>query len=335
MDISVIIPVYNVEKYLRRCLNSVLRQEGITTEIILVDDGSTDSSGCICDEYFTQHTNIKCLHVENGGPATAKNIGYNFATGRYIAFIDSDDEVRPDMFSSMVSFGDQHNADIICCNYMQINEDGSTEHLEHSGQEYVLGRNEAIKALLLKDKIFSQCWTKIYKHSTLEAHSIRNPEGFKTDEDFIFNIQAFDVSNIVCVIDRPLYIYTHRSTSLSKDYFNSHICQYIDNRIFRLEKLEKIIHDRYPELEEYSVYHIIFYYNELLGRICLFPIVYNDPRISKVIQYIRSHSVVLMKYHTKLGFSYIGTQLIRYLPQIFYLYYRKWKNSQIQRKRHI
>ena len=86
MDISVIIPVYNVEKYLRRCLNSVLRQEGITTEIILVDDGSTDSSGCICDEYFTQHTNIKCLHVENGGPATAKNIGYNFATGRYIAF---------------------------------------------------------------------------------------------------------------------------------------------------------------------------------------------------------------------------------------------------------
>ena len=73
MDISVIIPIYNVEKYLNRCIDSVLRQENVTLEIILVDDGSTDSSGIICDEYARKHTNVKCLHIDNGGPATAKN----------------------------------------------------------------------------------------------------------------------------------------------------------------------------------------------------------------------------------------------------------------------
>lgn len=327
MDISVIIPIYNVEKYLRRCLNSVIRQENISLEIILVDDGSTDSSGSICDEYSALHTNIKCLHVQNGGPATAKNTGYKYATGRYIAFIDSDDEIQPDMFSSMISLGDHHNADIVCCNYMQINEDGSTEHLKHSGREYVLNNEEALKALLIKENIYSQCWTKIYNHSMLKAHNICNPEGLKTDEDFIFNIQAFDVSNTICVIDRPLYIYTHRSTSLSKDYFNTHINQYIDNRIYRLSLLEKIIHDRHSELEEYSVYHILFYFNELLGRICLFPTIFNDPRVSSIIHYIRCHSSILIKYHTRLGFSYLGAKMIQFLPQVLYLYYRKWKSS--------
>ena len=87
MDISIIIPVYNVEKYLRRCLDSVLQQKNISMEIILVDDGSTDSSSNFCEEYVACHSNIKCIHIENSGPSTAKNIGYNEATGKYVCSI--------------------------------------------------------------------------------------------------------------------------------------------------------------------------------------------------------------------------------------------------------
>ena len=325
MDISVVIPIYNVEKYIRRCIDSVLHQEHVTLEIILVDDGSTDSSGSICDDYVARYSNIKCIHIENGGPATAKNRGYDIAQGNYVAFIDSDDEIKHDMFSVMLKSGYQHNADIVCCNYIQVDEEGNISHTEHTGQEYVLNQDEALKAILIKDKIYSQCWTKIYKRETLESNHVRNTEGLKTEEDFIYNIQAFACSHTVCIVDKPLYIYTHRSMSLSKDYYKNHINQYIDNRILRLELVDNIIRDRFPHLQEYSTYHCIFYYNELIGRICLFPNLYRDPRVSKVVSYIRKHSDVLLLHHAQLGFSKWGAHAILSLPQILYLYYRKWK----------
>lgn len=325
MDISVIIPIYNVEQYLRRCIDSVLSQKEVSLEIILVDDGSTDSSGKICDDYASKDSNVRCLHIENSGPATAKNKGYDIAKGNYVAFIDSDDEIKHDMFSVMLKSAYQHNADIVCCNYNQVDEDGNISHTQHTGREYVLDQDDALKAILIKDKIYSQCWTKIYKREMLELNQIRNTEGLKTEEDFIYNIQAFACSHTVCVVDKPLYIYTHRNKSLSKDYYRNHINQYIDNRILRLELVDNIIQERFPNLQEYSTYHCIFYYNELIGRICLFPKLYRDQRVRKAIYYIKKHSDTLMKYHNKLGFSKLGYHAIIYLPPLVYFYYRKWK----------
>ena len=325
MDISVIIPIYNVEQYLKRCIDSVLCQKEVSLEVILVDDGSTDSSGKICDEYASNNQNIKCLHIANSGPSTAKNVGYDLALGNYVAFIDSDDEIKPDMFRTMLDSGYQHHADIVCCNYIQVDEECNFSHTEHTGLEYVLNQDEALKAILIKDKIYSQCWTKIYKREMLESNHIRNTEGLKTEEDFIYNIQAFACSKTVCIVDKPLYIYTHRNQSLSKDYFRNHISQYIDNRILRLELVDTIIRERFPHLQDYSTYHCIFYYNELLGRICLFPQFYRDQRVSKVISYIRNHSDVLIAHHSQLGFSYWGAHAILYTPKILYLYYRKGK----------
>lgn len=325
MDISVIIPVYNVEQYLKRCVESVLCQIGISLEIILVDDGSTDSSGKICDDYASKNTNVKCLHIENSGPATAKNRGYDIAKGNYVAFIDSDDKIKNDMFSVMLKSGYQHHADIVCCNYIQVDEEGNISHTDHTSQEYVLNQDEALKALLIKDKIYSQCWTKIYKRNMLESNLIRNTEGLKTEEDFIYNIQAFACSQTVCIVDKPLYIYTHRSKSLSKDYYRNHINQYIDNRILRLELVDSIINNRFPHLKEYSTYHCIFYYNELIGRVCLFPKIYHDKRVRNVFLFIRNHSDVLKTFHDQLGFSKIGLFLIQHLPDTLYLYYRYWK----------
>ena len=326
MDISVIIPIYNVEKYLRKCLESVLRQKEISMEIILVDDGSTDTSGNICDEYVANYSNIKCIHIKNSGPSTAKNVGYEVATGNYIAFIDSDDEIKPEMFSTMLQSGYKHNADIVCCNYIQVDEEGNISHTDYTNQEYVLTRDEALKAILIKDKIYSQCWTKIYKRETMNLHNVRNTDGLKTEEDFIYNIQAFACSKTVCIVDKPLYIYTHRSKSLSKDYYRDHISQYIDNRILRLELVDNIIQEKFPHLQEYSTYHCIFYYNELIGRVCLFPNIYHDQRVHKVISYIKNHHDVLMAYHQELGFSKSGVWLIMHLHSVLYLHYRHRKS---------
>ena len=327
MDISVVIPVYNSERYLRRCVDSVLNQKDVIEEIILVDDGSVDGSALICDEYALDYTCISVIHIPNSGPSTAKNKGYDVAQGNYVAFVDSDDEVKGNMFSVMLESGYRNNADIICCNYIQVDEAGCISHTECTNKEYILNTEEALKCILIKDKIYSQCWTKIYRRKTMEENQVRNPEGLKTDEDFIYNIQAFACSKTVSVVDSPLYIYTHRTSSLSKDYSNSHINQYIDNRIMRLELVEKIIHEHFPNLQEYSTFHCIFYYNELLGRICQFPVIFRDKRVKKILQYIRKNHEILMKYHNNFGFSMMGVVLIRYSTQILYLYYRRWQSK--------
>lgn len=327
MDVSIIIPVYNTAKYLKRCVQSVIEQEEISKEIILVDDGSTDDSPSICDNYSEQYPYITTIHTRNSGPSTAKNIGFKKASGRYVAFIDSDDKVCKNMFAKMLHSGNNHNADIVCCNYTQITESGQVSHTECTNKEYILSKEEGLKHLLIKDKIYSQCWTKIYKKEMLDDFNILNIEGLKTEEDFIYNIKSFTHSKIITIVDEPLYIYTHRENSLSKDYFRANISQYIDNRIMRLEMVEKIIHTQFPHLQEYSTYHCIFYYNELLGRICQFPIIFKDNRILKVLQYIRNHHAILMKYHNKCGFSMVGVMLIRFLPRTLYLHYRRWQSK--------
>lgn len=325
MKISIIIPVYNTEKYLLRCVQSVIDEVVIDKEVILVDDGSTDASSDMCDAYANQYSFIKVVHISNSGPATAKNMGFKYATGNYVAFIDSDDKVYKDMFSKMLVLADQHNADIVCCNYIQIDEEGNISHTECSHKNYVLNTEEGLKHLLMKNMIYSQCWTKIYRRKMLEEYKVFNVDGLKTDEDFIYNLYAFIHSKTVCIIDEPLYVYTHRQDSLSKDYFKKHISQFIDNMQLRLEMVDRVIKDHFPVLAEYSTFHCLMYYNELIGKVALFPDYYTDPRMKKVFAYIRENRDILYKYHIQCGFSKQGILILRFLPSLLYLYYRCYK----------
>ena len=165
MDVSVIIPVYNTEKYLSACIDSILNQANVSFEIILVDDGSTDSSAKICDIYAKEHDNIRVVHIQNSGQAVAKNEGLKLAHGNYIALTDSDDKMEPTMLHKMVSAGYELNADIICCNYKQIDEKGNISHLNCTYQQYVLNHEEGLIHFYSRDKIFSQCWNIMSKMS--------------------------------------------------------------------------------------------------------------------------------------------------------------------------
>lgn len=220
MDVSVIIPVYNTEQYLANCVDSILQQDNVSLEIILVDDGSTDSSPSICDKYAEEYDNITAIHIQNSGPATAKNEGLKLAQGNYIALTDSDDKMEPQMLNKMVNAGYTNNADIVCCNYKQIDEQGKTSHLNSTNQKYVLNHEEGLTHFFSKDKIYSQCWTKLYKRKMLTDHQIDNDPGLRTDEDFIFNIKAFTHAQKTVIVDEPLYVYTHRENSLAHAYLD-------------------------------------------------------------------------------------------------------------------
>ena len=121
--ISVIVPVYKVEPYLKQCVDSIINQTYKNLEIILVDDGSTDNCGKICDEYASKDNRIKVLHIENGGPAVARNAGLDIATGKYIGYVDSDDYIEPDMYETLYNAMIKTNAGLVVCNWYR--QDGT------------------------------------------------------------------------------------------------------------------------------------------------------------------------------------------------------------------
>ncbi len=326
MDVSVIIPVYNTENYLSACIDSVLCQEHVTLEIILVDDGSTDSSGKICEEYASQYSCIHTVHIENSGPATAKNVGLKLAKGDYVSFTDSDDELEPTMFYEMIGAGKINNSEIICCNFKETNAQGNINHTVCSGKTYVFDKAEALRRILSKDLIYTGSVTKIFKRELLTQNNLTHNDGLKTDEDFIMNIKAFTKCSHCVVVDKCFYIIKFRENSLSHSYFKEDIDNYINNRFIRSSIIEKIISEEYPELIEWAYLQNIMYFNELLGRIALYPSLYNDKRTEKVVGYIRMHWDILVKYHSKCGFSKLGCYLLKFMPSSLYMYYRGLKN---------
>lgn len=178
--ISVIVPVYNVEKYLQRCIQSLINQSYKMLEIILIDDGSTDKSGIICD-YFAEHDpRIKVHHKENGGQGSARNIGLNNAKGKYITFVDSDDYVDEDYIEFLRDFIKQDNLDIACCNCQLINENGDIKRINRCG----LGKKyytpiEAIKSTWYGEEFNIAPWGKLYRSVLWD--NIRFKECFSED----------------------------------------------------------------------------------------------------------------------------------------------------------
>lgn len=328
MDISVIIPVYNTEKYLVSCIESILRQEKVSLEIILVDDGSKDSSPHICDEYSSKYENIKTYHIKNSGPATARNKGFNVAQGEYVTFTDSDDKMEPQMLYKMISAGKEHNADIICCNYKEVDEEGHITDRDYSNKTYILNHEEALVDFYSKNKIFSQCWTKLFKRQLLIDHHIENDPTLRFDEDIIYNIRAFRYAKTTVIIDEPLYEYTIRGNSLAHgEYYTKHTDQYINDSIRRVQITLEAVKDETDRVKEWSNVHILLYHNQLIGRVASLPKFHADKRIKGILKYMRENKETLNKYYKQCGLSRTGLLLVLYLPSHLYMMYRKSKTS--------
>ena len=326
MDVSVIIPVYNTEKYLANCIDSIINQTNVSLEIILVDDGSSDSSGSICDYYAEEHNNIKAIHIKNSGQAIAKNEGLRYAQGNYIALTDSDDKMEPNMLHKMISTGYKHDADIVCCNYKQIDEYGKFSHLSCTNKEYILNHEEALIHFYSRNKIYSQCWTKIYKHKFLKDNNIEN-EPIRYDEDIIFNIKAFKAAQKTIIVDELLYEYTYRNNSVAHGYWNfkKNIDQYINDRIKRVQITLDAVKEETNVVKEWSLVHIITYYNELLGRVALYPEYHSDKRIIQILKFVKQNKRIINQHYNECGFSKTGVFLITNLPCVLYMKYRKIK----------
>lgn len=207
--ISVIVPVYNQEKYLDKCINSILNQTYKDIEIIIINDGSTDTSGEICDNYALRYSNVKVFHQKNQGLSMARNNGLKKANGKYISFIDSDDHIDIDMYEVLIKFMIEYDLDIINCNF----HDKSPE-FNINGEFAILNKAEAVEKAL--KEIYITATNKLYKKDILSE----NPfiKGFYY-EDVGSMYKIYTNINKLGIINKRLYTNTYNPKSISRDSF--------------------------------------------------------------------------------------------------------------------
>lgn len=210
--ISVIVPVYKVKPYLRKCLDSIVNQTYQTLEIILVDDGSPDDCGKVCDEYAKSDKRIRVIHKENGGLSSARNAALNLATGDYFGFVDSDDWLELDMFEYLLSNMLSANAEICICG--RYEEYPNRSIAKGYPKEEILDQEMALQTLLKNNLIQNFVWDKLWKRNLFEK--IRFPEG-RTYEDMAIVHRLFERANKILCLPEAKYHYLQRADSIVGD----------------------------------------------------------------------------------------------------------------------
>lgn len=249
--ISVIIPVYKVEAYLKRCVESIVNQTYQNLEIILVDDGSPDRCPILCDGWAQKDNRIRVIHKENGGLSDARNAGMAVATGGYISFVDSDDWVESDFLQTMFDLLQKTKADIAECGVKYIDERGNQlrqRGIPQAREE--LGRVDAVKRLLKEDGVYQTVWNKLYRRGTIG--NVLFEKG-KLHEDDFWTYQIFDKANKVVVIHKPLYNYFQRSDSIMGAGYRF---KNLDGLQARHRQVEYFAND--PELAEFVKARVLY-----------------------------------------------------------------------------
>lgn len=211
--ISVIVPVYNVEHFLLRCVDSILSQRDVDLEVILVDDGSRDGSGEICDGYAARDSRVQVIHKANGGLSSARNAGIEAATGEYLAFVDSDDWIEADSYIHMLSLMKKYNARIVCAGRYDVEGATGKKTLGLCPQkEECISAEEMAGRIFLWDGCDSSACDKLYHRSLFQ--NFRFPQGM-VSEDVATTYRIILQTDRVVMCDKPVYNYYHRHNSIS------------------------------------------------------------------------------------------------------------------------
>ena len=239
--ISVIVPVYKVEKYLDRCVQSIVDQTYRNLEIILVDDGSPDNCGAMCDAWAEKDSRIRVIHKENGGSAQARNAGLDYATGEYISFVDSDDYIHTDMLFFLMQTIRIAESDIAECNYRVV--DDNTDYLEVPGNDTLVcySTEQALRENIRDCTCRQLVWNKLYACRTLDG--VRFVEKKFIDDEF-FTYRAIAQSKKIAVTSKPYYFYRQQSGSAMHQRFSLKWLQSAEAKIGRLEYISA----HYPAL---------------------------------------------------------------------------------------
>lgn len=244
--ISIVIPVYNASKYLSKCLDSVVNQNYSNIEIVLVNDGSKDNSGSICDEYSSKDKRVKVIHKENGGVSSARNTGIDNASGKYVTFIDSDDLVHPDYIKKLVSNLD--NDTLSVCEIEEFKNDVSFSNID-SDNNIVLNKDEFIE--LCKMTLLNTPCCKLFKLDILKENKIYFDNKLSLGEDLLFNLDYLKYINKIVVTNQKLYYYRKDDNSTLSTAYNPNM---LDIQILLFDKYTEFFSKTLVNKEQKSIF---------------------------------------------------------------------------------
>lgn len=241
--ISIIVPVYRVEKYINRCLDSILNQSYKNLEIILVDDGSPDRCGEICEEYAKKDSRIRVIHKENGGLSDARNFGMKYITGEYTLFLDSDDYIEKDCIETLLKIAQENNSDIVQCGFYY---DYNT-YLLYDDRYYTedspivnLDNNSLMRELVINERVKNFVWGKLYKSELIRDKYFKKGVLF---EDVFWSHNIMKDVKKYTIIHKPLWYYTQREDSIVGKYSSKNL-----NILKGLKERKEFLKINYPNL---------------------------------------------------------------------------------------
>lgn len=262
--ISVIVPVYNVEKYLPKCIESICGQTYRDLEIILVDDGSTDNCGKICEEYARKDDRIRVLHKQNGGLSDARNYGINEAKGEYIQFADSDDYLHPDMTRRLFQALIQNDADMAVCDFLPVKETDSPEFDTTAPGEVICFQKEQIMdQLQYRNTLTVIAWNKLYKTSVFS--DLRYEKGRLHEDEYLIHHILHKIKKSVYLSDK-LYFYVQHEGSITGKISTKRIEDGYEAYLERLDFMEKNHYDFMSLCTKKHILYFIFRHYGLLGK---------------------------------------------------------------------
>ncbi len=234
--VSIIVPIYQVEKYLDKCISSITNQTYKQLEIILVDDGSPDNCPAMCDSWGEKDSRIHVIHKENGGLSDARNTGLSLATGEYICFVDSDDYIEPTYIEEMFLAMQHTGADIVECGVQYVDITGVKMRVQTVTTELVLDRLNALTKLILEDGVYQTVWNKLYRREVIGT--ILFDVGRYHEDDF-WTYQIIDRVSKMTILTKPLYNYLQRSTSIMGNGYTLKRLDGLEARYRRMQYFQK------------------------------------------------------------------------------------------------
>ena len=255
-SVSIIVPVYNAEKTIRRCIESILHQSCGDFELLVVDDGSPDSSGAICDAYAAGDARVRVFHKENGGVSAARNLALAQARGKYIQFLDSDDWITPDATLLLLRAAEEHEADLVISDFYRVV--GERVSVKGDIEEGSVLTQEEYAAHMMEnpaDFYYGVLWNKLYRRSIVERYRLRMDEEISWCEDFLFNLEYIRCARRFYALNVPIYYYVKTKGSLASQIS---ISKTVRMKLTMFEYYNRLYKEIFDE-EEYEKHRLKVY----------------------------------------------------------------------------
>ena len=257
--VTVIVPIYNVENYLKKCVNSIINQTYENIEIILIDDGSTDGSGTICDEYLAKDNRIKVIHKKNEGLSKARNVGIEISNGDFITFIDSDDYFDTKFIENMLKIAVESKADLIISGLKDVFEKQKNIYADESDYYTILSKEETYRKVLLQEEIDVSANAKLYQKEIFK--NIRYPVG-ELYEDIKIIDKIIENANKIVYTKYKGYFYLQRNGSIMHSKINKEKFVLLKT----IERLLEFIEEKYPNVKNAAIKRYVYCNYHILGR---------------------------------------------------------------------